>query len=169
MGVPAVQGSDKHPLQPQIDEFLKSARKKYTDKNIAWKVMREKFKEKVPDEYLAKELESVWATRKTKLRVRFYTSDSKIDHLILCVEVFSHQMPGRVAKGEKELSRYDFGVNLLREAEILAGALAERQNVMFQDQHDPESCAMQARELVADLLHRAERDSKVLGETAEVS
>lgn len=158
----------RHPLQDEIDSTLVEFRRKYTDKNIAWKMFRAKFKGRVEEKFLERELDKVWPSRKTELRVRAYRSSTNLSNLVLVVEVWSNKMPGRIAKGEKEYSRYDFGVNLAGEVETLAAALATRQNLMFGDNHDPAACAQQARELFADMMHKAESDAKALAKGSTV-
>lgn len=74
------------------------------------------------------------------------------------VELCSKMRPGLKSNGW--VSGKDDNLHL--KVAVLAGALAERQNTMFMDKHDPDACAKAAEQAYYETRLKAEKDGTPL-------
>lgn len=71
----------------------------------------------------------------------------------IVVSLYSDAKPARVSKQELALGRYSSQDEFLRAAEAAGGALAEHQNELYGDDHEPTACAAAAVELVKSIFN----------------
>ena len=68
------------------------------------------------------------------------------------VQIRSGRRPEILSRYECDMDKHTNEHDFLREVGIGAGALAERQNLLYLDNHDPNECVKAAVEVEADLL-----------------
>ena len=134
---------------------------KYNDKPRALKLLKSEFKEKLTDQEIEKALNAIWWRPRSKLKV--HCEPEFNGNLKLVVSLWSATSKDRISKSERSFSRYDLSVNLAQIVGTMAGALAEYQNGLYSDNHDPEECAKEAEKCLREMLAQAEADrSKLL-------
>lgn len=68
------------------------------------------------------------------------------------VQLRSNVRPEILSRHEIDLDKHTNEADFIREVEIGAGALAEHQQVMYGDAHDPSECAKAAVEAAKEIL-----------------
>lgn len=89
-------------------------------------------------------------------------SDINGDGVYVVVQLRSAKFPPRLHKSERLLSVYAPGKELRNMVEAMAGSLAEHQNTVYKDNHDPQEIARMALEVYDRLIREIEQRKLII-------